>query len=71
MGTAEILENSPALLPDAVRQLRSVAEEFNNKADSEMNEAAFEDFTAQCQSIITKYGGLHIASVGPLVRSLD
>jgi hypothetical protein len=65
LGTAESLENSPALSVESVSRLRAIADEFNGRSD--LDEAAFEDFTAQCQAAITKER-LHISNVVPVTR---
>jgi len=68
LGTAELLETSPALLPAAVAALRQVGAEFESAV--EMDDAAFEEYTRRCQAIIAGQAGLHMASVAPATRDL-
>lgn len=65
-GTAELLELSNAILPNAVQQIRDVTDEFSR--NDNMDYKAFEDLTTACQNIVAKEGGLHIASIGPVTR---
>ena len=64
-STAEILESSTALLPQAIASLRTTAEKYEN---TDMDEHLFEEYTNSCHNIIANEGGLHINSIPPLTR---
>lgn len=65
LGTAELLETSPALLPQAVSALRNVAVEFDSV---DMDDSGFEEYTRRCQEIIATQAGMHMAAVSPVSR---
>lgn len=67
LGTAELLETSPALLPQAVQAIKAVGVEFDSV---DMNDAAFEEYSRRCQQVIAAQAGLHMASVAPATRDM-
>lgn len=62
LGTAEVLETSPSLSTIAKEKLRDVTEAFLT-SDMAMDDEAFENYTNQCQRIITQDGRLHITTL--------
>jgi len=74
VGSAELLESSPALHPAAQQQLLAAAEAFEALLSDPAHipeggeERAFEELTARCQAIVGRDGGLHIASIAPVTR---
>jgi hypothetical protein len=67
LGTAELLETSPALLPASVQALKQLAAEFETV---DMDDSGFEEYVRRCQQIIAAQAGLHMASVGPATRDM-
>ena len=65
VGTAELLEMSPALMPAASQALRQVAIDFDAV---DMDDAGFEEYTRRCQQAIAQLAGLHLAAVPPVTR---
>lgn len=67
LSTAELLEGSPVLAPQAAQKIAVLSEEYSSRGD-DMDASAFEEFTRHCQNIITSAGHLHIASIAPFAR---
>ncbi|CAE7490373.1 NT5C3A, partial [Symbiodinium microadriaticum] len=65
LSSAEVLEASAAIAPEAMRQLADLGRDLEA---SEMDYEDFERFTSKCRDVIVREGHLHISSIAPLVK---
>lgn len=67
LGTAELLDTSRMISPQAALKLRQLAEEYNNIPEG-MCDNDFETFSLKCQNIIATEGFLHLSNIPLLVK---
>ena len=71
-GTAEVLEGSESLSPQAQEKLHAVTDSFLSAIGDHapaMDEEAFESYSTQCQEIIVNDGKLHISALPSITRA--
>lgn len=69
-STAELLESSSVLMPNALQRIRGIIENFASMGAEGATYEAEERYTAERESVIAREGQLHMGNIAPATRDM-